>query len=32
MVMDQGDLVEEGIHEVLRYAGGTYQKLWEVIS
>ncbi|MDB7367485.1 MULTISPECIES: peptide cleavage/export ABC transporter [Enterococcus] len=30
MVLHEGELVEEGTHESLRYNGGIYQKLWEV--
>lgn len=30
LVMHQGELVEQGTHEELRYNGGMYQKLWEI--
>ncbi|EFF37072.1 MULTISPECIES: peptide cleavage/export ABC transporter [Enterococcus] len=30
MVLHEGELVEEGTHESLRYNGGIYQKLWEI--
>lgn len=30
MVMHNGQLVEQGSHEELRYTGGIYQNLWEI--
>ncbi|GAB2688588.1 ABC transporter ATP-binding protein [Nocardia thraciensis] len=30
LVLDNGRLVEQGTHEELREAGGTYQRLWEI--
>ncbi|MEV0707436.1 ABC transporter ATP-binding protein [Nocardia aurea] len=30
LVLEQGTLVEQGDHESLREAGGTYQRLWEI--
>lgn len=30
LVLDNGVLVEQGEHERLRSAGGTYQRLWEI--
>ena len=30
MVLHEGELVEEGTHESLRYNDGIYQKLWEI--
>ncbi|GGL23278.1 ABC transporter ATP-binding protein [Nocardia jinanensis] len=30
LVLDNGVLVEQGTHEQLKTAGGTYQRLWEI--
>lgn len=30
LVLDNGALVEQGVHADLRTAGGTYQRLWEI--
>ncbi|MGW0178183.1 ABC transporter ATP-binding protein [Nocardia sp. NPDC003345] len=30
LVLDNGALVEQGVHAELRTAGGTYQRLWEI--
>jgi ATP-binding cassette subfamily B multidrug efflux pump len=29
LVLESGKIVEDGKHEVLAKAGGTYQRLWE---
>ncbi|WP_067646920.1 ABC transporter ATP-binding protein [Nocardia harenae] len=30
LVLENGTLVEQGTHDTLRTAGGTYQRLWEI--
>lgn len=30
LVLNQGELIEQGTHQELRYQGGLYQKLWEI--
>lgn len=30
LVLNQGELVEQGTHDDLRFGGGIYQKMWEI--